>query len=174
MTSWLGSLVIKRDMACLNDGDLRPILRVDARDVHFCFPGDSSWATDLKGRDAHGLWLQRFVDDGMQMFVDEVVVKGFPWRMTVCVRGTNYLEDAEGELACQNRYVLWGWMSWGFLKECEAYEDTQASKALDNSLESRPTHSPEFDDEPWRDICCGLRPARSGRAQKCRQDAVCS
>jgi ketosteroid isomerase-like protein len=121
----------------LNHGDYAPLLRMDANDVRFRFPGDNSWTTELVGKEALGLWLQRFVDVGLQIPVDEVVVKGPPSKMTVCVRGTDYLRVPSGEAVYENRYVLWGTMAWGRLRSYEAYEDTQASRALDDYLAAR-------------------------------------
>lgn len=134
MFSWLAKRMISRNMASVRAGDYKPLLRLDAKDVRFRFPGDSSWAADLQGKDALAQWLQRFVDVGIQIFPDEVILKGPPWNMTICVRGTDHLDDSEGKRVYENRYVLWGTMRWGMLKEYEAYEDTQASRALDEYL----------------------------------------
>jgi ketosteroid isomerase-like protein len=134
MVSWLAKRVLARNMAALNAGDPRPLLRLDARDVRFRFPGDSSWATELQGKEELARWLQRFVDAGLQIQADEVVVQGPPWAMTLCVRGTDHLTTPEGERIYENRYVIWGRMAWGLLREYEVYEDTQASKALDERL----------------------------------------
>jgi ketosteroid isomerase-like protein len=134
MVSWLAKRVLARNMAALNAGDPGPLLRLDARDVRFRFPGDSSWATELQGKEELARWLQRFVDAGLQIHADEVVVQGPPWAMTLCVRGTDHLTTAEGERIYENRYVIWGRMAWGLLREYEVYEDTQASKALDERL----------------------------------------
>jgi len=132
--SWLAKKLICRDLEKVRAGDYGPLLRRDAEDVKFRFPGDNSWATELQGKEALERWLRRFVEVGIQIFADEVVATGPPWRMTVCIRGTDYLESREGEVVYRNRFVLWGRMAWGKLKEYEAYEDTQASKALDDYL----------------------------------------
>ena len=50
------------------------------------------------------------------------------------MRGTIHLETPAGETAYENRYVIWGRMSWGILREYEVYEDTQKSTALDEHL----------------------------------------
>ena len=76
-------------------------------------------------------WLERFVRTGLQIFPDEVVVKGFPWRMTICVRGTDYLRSAEGEMVYENRYVIWGHARWGRMTDYEVYEDTEKPLELD-------------------------------------------
>ena len=134
MRSWLAKQILTRYMAQLNAGDPKPLLRLDHRDIRFRFPGDSTWATELQGKDALTRWLQRFVDSGLQIFADEVVVRGWPWNTTVCIRGTDHL-DVPGEgRVYENRYVIWGHIKWGLMRDYEVYEDTQASKALDAYL----------------------------------------
>ncbi len=136
MRSWLAKQLLTRNMARLRRGDYRPLLALDARDVRFRFPGDSSWATELRGRDALERWLQRFVAAGIQIFPEEVVATGPPWRMTLCVRGTDHLDAPSGERVYENRYVIWGHMAWGRLTDYEVYEDTQRSAELDRWLQS--------------------------------------
>jgi ketosteroid isomerase-like protein len=134
MRSWLAKKILSHNMARLRAGDYRPLLRLDAKDVRFRFPGDSSWATELEGKQELERWLQRFVRVGIQIFPDEVVVKGPPWNMTLCVRGTDHLKGPDGAKVYENRYVIWGRMAWGLLKEYEVYEDTQKSANLDDYL----------------------------------------
>jgi ketosteroid isomerase-like protein len=136
MLSWLAKRMIARNMAKAREGDIGPTLRMDAEDIRFKFPGDSSWATELEGKDKLEPWLQRFADVGLQIFPDEVILKGFPWNQTICVRGTDYLDTPEGERVYENRYVIWGRISWGLLREYEVYEDTQKTEALDRYLAS--------------------------------------
>ena len=71
--SWLAKKVITRNLRALNRGDVRPTLRMDAPDVHFRFPGTSSWATDVVGRDNVEEWLNRMVATGLQHEADDVV-----------------------------------------------------------------------------------------------------
>jgi ketosteroid isomerase-like protein len=136
MLSWLARAILKRNMARLRQGDYGPLLRLDAKDIRFRFPGDSSWATEIDNRDELGRWLQRFVDAGLQIYADEVIAQGPPWNVTLCVRGTDHLDTEHGRVY-ENRYVIWGRMSWGRLRDYEVYEDTQASKALDRYLLAR-------------------------------------
>jgi ketosteroid isomerase-like protein len=130
----LAKQLLTRLMARLNAGDPEPLLRLDHRDVRFRFPGDSSWAADLHGKDELRRWLQRFAAAGLEIFADEVVVRGWPWDTTLAVRGTDRLITPAGERVYENRYVIWGRVRWGLLREYEVYEDTQASKALDDRL----------------------------------------
>jgi hypothetical protein len=134
MLSWLARKVIARNMARASAGDIGPSLRMDARDIRFRFPGDSSWGAELQGKDQLEPWLRRFADVGIQIRPDEVVLKGFPWRQTICIRGTDHLDTPAGERVYENRYVIWGRLSWGLLRDYEVYEDTQKSKALDDYL----------------------------------------
>lgn len=131
MLSWLAKKLLARDMARLRAGDYRPQLSRVAEDVRFRFPGTSSWATELQGKKDLERWLQRFVRVGLQIYPDEVVVKGPPWNTTLVVRGPIHLKSPAGETVWENRYVIWGRMSWGLLREYEVYEDTEKSTALD-------------------------------------------
>jgi ketosteroid isomerase-like protein len=137
MLSWLARNVLTHNLTRLNAGDYRPALRLDAKDVRFRFPGDSSWAADLQGKDALARWLQRFVDAGLQIFADEVVAQGPPWNVTLCVRGHVHLRSPEGATIYANRYVIWGRLAWGLLREYEVYEDTQKTTAIDDYLGGR-------------------------------------
>lgn len=134
MLSWLAKRLISRNMAKLRAGDPRPTLRLDAEDIRFRFPGTSSWAVELESKERLTAWLQRFVDVGIQIYPDEVVLKGFPWRQTICIRGHDFLDSAQGERVYENRYVIWGRLSWGLLRDYEVYEDTQKTEALDEYL----------------------------------------
>jgi len=136
MFSWLAKKMIARNMARASAGDLGPTLRMDAEDVRFTFPGDSSWGGTFDGKAELEPWLRRFAEVGIQIYPDEVVLKGFPWKQTICIRGRDHLNSAAGERVYENRYVIWGHISWGKLREYEVYEDTQKSKALDGYLAS--------------------------------------
>ena len=134
MRSWLAKKMLTRFMARLNAGDPGPLLRLDHRDIRFRFPGDSTWGGEIRGKEALSKWLERFVASGLQIFPDEVVVRGWPWNTTIAIRGTDHL-DVPGEgRVYENRYVIWGRIAWGLMREYEVYEDTQASKALDAYL----------------------------------------
>jgi hypothetical protein len=73
---------------------------------------------------------------GIQIYPDEVVAQGPPWNTTLCVRGTDHLDTEDGRVY-ENRYVIWGRIAWGRLREYEVYEDTQAAKSLDEYLARR-------------------------------------
>ena len=134
LLSWLASKVIGFVMGRTRAGDVRPTLLLDAPDVTLTFPGDNSWSGVFRGKAEVESWLRRLARAGLQTFPDEVVAKGFPWNMTVCVRGHDYLRSPDGETVYENRFVIWGRMAWGRLKEYEVYEDTIKPRALDEYL----------------------------------------
>jgi ketosteroid isomerase-like protein len=134
MTSWLAKKVLSFAMARTRAGDVRPTLMLEASDVKFTFPGDNSWSGTFRGKPEVEQWLRRLARVGIKTYPDEVVVKGFPWNMTVCLRGHDHFRTPAGETIYENRFVIWGRMAWGRLKEYEVYEDTQKAKALDAYL----------------------------------------
>ena len=139
MQSWLAKKLITYLMRRTRTGDVGPTLMRDAPDVTLTFPGQNSWSGVFRGKDAVSKWLQSFAALGIQIFPDEVIATGFPWRTTVCIRGRDHLTDADGRTVYENRYVIWGRMAWGRLKEYEVYEDTHKANELDAYLrEARP------------------------------------
>ena len=137
MLSWLAGKMIARNMKAIRAGDTGPTVAMYAEDVRFAFPGKSSFAPGAAGKPELERWLERFVDVGLQIYPDEVVVKGFPWRQTVCVRGHIHLDDPDDGRVYENRYVLWGHIAWGRMREYEVYEDTEETRRLDEWLASR-------------------------------------
>jgi ketosteroid isomerase-like protein len=134
MLSWLAHKVLIHNMDRLNAGDPGPQLRLIGADSRLTFPGRSSWSGEFAGKESVTRWLERFAASGLQIFADEVVVKGFPWRTTICVRGTDHLRSPDGELVYENRYVIWGHARWGRMSDYEVYEDTEKPLELDAYL----------------------------------------
>ena len=133
--SWLAKKILEFVLARLRSGNVGPALALDAEDVHMTFPGDNSWSGVYRGKAELRPWLERFARVGLQIYPDEVVATGPPWNTTVCVRGHDYLKSADNEIVYEDRYVIWGRLKWGRMKEYETYEDTQKAKALDEWLE---------------------------------------
>ncbi len=134
MLSWLAGKMINRSMKAIRAGDIAPTTTMYADDVTFVFPGDNSFAPGASNRAELEQWLSRFAQIGLQIYPDEVVLKGFPWRQTVCVRGHIHLDDPSEGRVYDNRYVIWGHMSWGRMREYEVYEDTEETTRLDEYL----------------------------------------
>jgi ketosteroid isomerase-like protein len=134
MLSWLAGKMIARNMSAIRAGDTGPTVALYDDDVSFVFPGDSSFAPGAGDKRELEAWLDRFVSLGLQIYPDEVVLKGFPWRQTICVRGHIHLDDPEDGRVYENRYVIWGRISWGKMREYEVYEDTEETRRLDEWL----------------------------------------
>jgi len=135
--SWLAKRMLDQAYTRLNAGDPRLLLALDADDVHFRFPGESSWSGDIRGKDQVERWLRRMISTGLQHKPEQVVVQGPPWNMTICLRSTDHLDDDAGRRVYSNRYVIWGRMAWGRLREYEVYEDTQKLPAFDEYVAGR-------------------------------------
>jgi ketosteroid isomerase-like protein len=134
MLSWLAGKMIARNMRAIREGDIGPTVTLYAEDVRFSFPGDNSFAPGAGNKQELEQWLGRFVEIGLQIYPDEVILKGFPWRQAICVRGHIHLDDPEEGRVYDNRYVLWGRIAWGKLREYEVYEDTEETGRLDEYL----------------------------------------
>ncbi len=135
MQSWLGHTLISFVMARTRQGDIRPTLLLDHPQVQLTFPGQNSWSGVFRSRAEVERWLRRLVSVGIKTYPDEVVVTGWPWKSTVCVRGHDHLDAPDGRRVYENRFVIWGRLSWGRLREYEVYEDTHQANQLDAWLE---------------------------------------
>ena len=60
MYGWLVRSMIRNVSRRRDEGDIGPLLSTFADDVHFVFPGDSSWAGDFHGKRDVEPWLRRF------------------------------------------------------------------------------------------------------------------
>jgi ketosteroid isomerase-like protein len=135
MLSWLAGKMIDRNMKAMRAGDPGPTLAMYADDVKFVFPGESSFAPGAGNKQDLEAWLRRFIEIGLQIYPDEVILKGFPWRQTICVRGHIHLDRPGDGRVYGNRYVIWGHIAWGKLREYEVFEDTEETRRLDEYLE---------------------------------------
>jgi len=138
---------IKRNIRMLNEGNYRPALRMFAVDGTLAFPGANSWAaqyrTPVRGRDAFVThenrdeiegFLRRYVDTGMQMVVDDVLVNGPPWNLRAAVRVHHWAPGPDGNDIYSNRAILMVRTAWGKIREQEDYEDTERVATFDQLL----------------------------------------
>ena len=73
---WAVRSMLRRNLARLWAGNPEPLLAAYAEDIHFVFPGRSSWAADVHGKQAVRRWLERFVRVGLRFEVHEILVEG--------------------------------------------------------------------------------------------------
>jgi ketosteroid isomerase-like protein len=139
--------MIRRNIERLNAGDLEPTLAMFADDATLSFPGDNSWATmerptavgreafiTHQGRDEIRRFLQRYVDQGMHMVVDDILVNGPPWHARAAVRVHHWVTGADGTDVYTNRAVLFVDTRWGRIQAQEDYEDTERVAAYDRMV----------------------------------------
>jgi ketosteroid isomerase-like protein len=129
--------MIRRGLRALNAGDIRPILSSFAEDAVLTFPGRSSLGREYRGLDEIDAFLQRCVGIGLQIEADQIIVKGWPWRTTVIMRGRDSVTDPDGTTIYDNRLVIVAECAWGKVRRQEDYLDTQRTAGLDATLADR-------------------------------------
>ncbi|MPY92777.1 MAG: hypothetical protein GEV08_06820 [Acidimicrobiia bacterium] len=140
---------VRRNLARLNAGDHGPLSRAAAADAELCFPGDNSWSRQFrpvrKGRAASvthrgtaelEAFAQRFVDLGLRLDVEDILVAGPPWRTRICVRATDSVDDHDGHGVYVNRVVVFIEARWGVIRRWEDYLDTERVHDWDARLEA--------------------------------------
>lgn len=129
-------IMIRRDIAKLNGGDYTSLQKKAAADAEMVFPGDNSWSRQFRTtpRTPGGVathrgtaelegFAQRFVDEGLRIDVDDILVAGPPWNTRICVRGTDRLVHDENLYS--NRVVSFIETRWGRIHRWEDYLDTE-------------------------------------------------
>ena len=134
MFGWLTSVLLRRSIRHLNQGDIGPSIDRYSHDAALVFPGDSSWGGEYRGKQRIREFYQRLVETGIKFEVQDIVVHGWPWSATVCVRVTDHARDAGGNVVYGNRALIFAKSRWGKIYYHELYEDTQKSAAFDRYL----------------------------------------
>ncbi len=132
--AWTVRSMIHRNLRRLRAGDVGPLLSIYADDVRFVFPGHSSWAADLRGKDEVERWLRRFVRVGLQLEPREIFVGGPPWDTSVCLRFMDEATAPDGTVVYSNRGTIFAKMAWGKVTYYEVNEDTQKVAEFDEWL----------------------------------------
>lgn len=127
--------LLRYNLRRLRTGDLRPMQRLYAADIHFVFPGHSSWSANLRGKPELERWQRRFVDVGLQLDPLDIFISGPPWNMKIVLHFLDHLRTPRGELVYENRGVIFARAAWGKIKFITVYEDTQKVAELDPYLE---------------------------------------
>jgi ketosteroid isomerase-like protein len=136
--------LIRRNIRLLNEGRYEPALAMFAPDAELTFPGQNSWSRQHRvprggrapdathrGKDEIESFLRRYVDHGIQMEVEDILVNGPPWNTRAAVRVRDWIPGADGEDVYANRAVLMVRVVWGKIRGQEDYEDTERVAALD-------------------------------------------
>ena len=133
----------------LNSGDPSLILQLAHPEATLSFPGDNSWSTMFRpverSRTAHvthdgidecAAFAQRFVDEGVQFEIEDILVNGPPWNTRVGLRVHSFIPGAPGKPDMyNNRALALLTVRWGRLVEWEDYEDSERVAMWDASRE---------------------------------------
>ncbi|MDQ1357289.1 MAG: hypothetical protein QOG44_1662 [Acidimicrobiaceae bacterium] len=145
-------MMIRRNIRMLNRGQYQPALAMFAQDAELDFPGDNTWSrmnrppersraafATHRGRDEIEAFLRRYVDTGMYMEVEDILVNGPPWNTRAAVRVHHWVTGPDGTDLYSNRAVLMVRTAWGKIHSQEDYEDTERVAAFDNDLRQATT-----------------------------------
>ena len=90
--------LLRHSIDKLNHGDYSLMLKMASPDFALAFPGDNSWSTmfrpQQRGRAAHvthrgieeaGAFADRFVAEGIQIEIEDILVNGPPWNTRIAV-----------------------------------------------------------------------------------------
>jgi ketosteroid isomerase-like protein len=143
--------LVRRGIARLNEGDPSFILRMASPNAELAFPGDNSWSTMfrpvVKGRAPHvthqGLaecraFAERFVSEGIQFQIEDILVNGMPWNTRVAIRARDFAPVRAGDDVYNNRAVAFLELRWGRIVRWEDYEDTERVAAWDQRIRANP------------------------------------
>jgi len=127
---------LRRDVEALNAGDYGPVLANYAPEAVLRFnDGEHRWAGEHRGKEAVRRFLEDFVAAGIRGHINELVVGGPPWRMTLMARFDDHAHDPAGREIYRNRTVLVARASWGrIVLQEDFYEDSGRIEALERSL----------------------------------------
>ncbi len=142
--------MIRRSIGSLNQGRVEPTLKVFAEGATLTFPGDNTWSRMFhtpgrerhavvthEGRDEIEAFLRRYVEHGIQMEVEDILVNGPPWRTRVAVRCHVWIPESAPPGTTDrysNRAVLMATVVWGKIVAQEDYEDPMRVDAYEHAF----------------------------------------
>ena len=126
MRRWLMLKAFASMTARFAEGDCDLVLKLMTDDVHFIFPGTSSFAADISGKAGTERWLRRFVAMRPRYEILDVTVSGPPWNTRVGVRMRDRIGD---DYSNEGMHYLV--MRWGRVCYDRVFIDTEAVAALE-------------------------------------------
>jgi len=96
MYSWIAGRAVRALIGRLNAGDVPALMRAYADDALLVFPGNSSFAGEMRGKREIEAWLERFVSLGPSLVVHDVAVAGAPWNLRVLFRFSDRIPIPDG------------------------------------------------------------------------------
>ena len=139
MYAWLARMLVRRSLRSHQSRDVEGLMKMYAKDVHFAFPGNNSWAIDTRDRGEIERWLRRFHAVGLNLVVHDILVGGPPWNTRVCLQFTDNALDDDGRVVYENTGVIYAKGRWGKIAEYTVFEDTEKVAAFDKYLQAHET-----------------------------------
>lgn len=100
--------LMRHSIGQLNNGDYTLLLELAHPDFELPFPGDNSWSTmfrpQVRGRQRHAThrgidevtaFAERFISEGLQMQVEDILVNGPPWNTRIALRVHDYAPGSD-------------------------------------------------------------------------------
>lgn len=127
---------LRRDLAELNAGDYRPLLEGYAEDAVLVFnDADHRWAGEHRGKAAIELFLRDFTAAGLQGELNDLLISGPPWALTMMARFDDRATGPDGQELYRNRVVMLVRTRWGkIVRHEDFYEDTSRIEAFERRL----------------------------------------
>ena len=98
MYSWIVRRIVGFLYGKVSRGELRLALLLLAEDARFSFPGQSSFAAELRGKRQIAGWMARFASLRPQFTVCDAAAAGPPWNLRILMR-------FEDRIVAPNGYV---------------------------------------------------------------------
>ena len=84
-------------------------------------------------------FADRFVAQGIQLHIEDILVNGPPWKTRIAVRAHDFIPNPRGDGdVYNNRAVLFLEVRWGRLVRWEDYEDTERVAVWDSATTNHP------------------------------------
>lgn len=124
----------RRAWAALNRGDHGPILDSFASVFEYTFVGETPLGGTRRTTEMVDAWFQRLsrLFPGAQFDVDEVVIKGPPWRTVLA--GAMTIRASVAGRPYSNEFTQFAQLRWGKVIRLRTLEDTQRMVAACRAL----------------------------------------
>lgn len=135
MYSWIVKRIVRFLYGKISRGELRLALLLLADDARFCFPGQSSFGAELRGKREIAGWMARFASLRPQFTVRDVAAAGPPWNLRILMRFEDRIVAPNGyvyENAGMEHLVVRN----GLIREIDVHLDTEKVARLDAQLGS--------------------------------------
>jgi ketosteroid isomerase-like protein len=152
MLAALLGMLVRRNFANVERGEIGKALAIFSDDCRFTFPGSHSFAAVDFNKSQLREWLVRLAALHPRFEVRDVYVNGPPWNQRIAFHLTDEVRAPDG-FVYRNEIVECARARWGKIRSLRVFLDTQAVAELDRHVAASPV--------PASDVV--LRPRRNRR-----------